>query len=93
MIDENGVNQGSLGQYGCAVTSTRWLLLTTESTLTPANDIWLNNNAGYESGGYIYWQKAADYSAGKWRISHPPLAPAPMATARVLRSGPPSKAS
>ena len=66
MIDENGVNQGTVGVYGCAMSSAAMVAAYYGTNTDPGQlDTWLNNNSGYESGGYIYWQKAADYTAGK----------------------------
>ena len=66
MIDSNGVNQGTIGQYGCAVTSAAMVAASFGVNTDPGQlDSWLNSNSGYAPGGYISWQKPADYSSGK----------------------------
>ena len=66
MIDENGVDWGTVGNYGCAMTSTAMVLKYYSKDTDPGLfNAWLNSNNGYASGALLYWTKGAEYSDGK----------------------------
>jgi hypothetical protein len=66
MIDEDGQNCGTIWEYGCAMTSIAMVLKYYGVDTDPGKlNAWLNENNGYASGGYLYWDKPAEYSNEK----------------------------
>ena len=56
MIDENGVDCGTVGDYGCAMTSTAMVLKYYSKNTDPGLfNAWLSTNYGYASGALLYW--------------------------------------
>ncbi len=66
MIDQLGVTQGTIKQYGCAMTCTAMLARYYGADTDPKQmNAWLNSHQGYSAGSAaLYWAKPADYTGG-----------------------------
>jgi hypothetical protein len=73
--DQLGPEESStMGEEGCAVSSAAMVLAFYGQDIDPGRlNLFLSNNHGYTSQGWLYWEKAADYHPGLARHAYEDL--------------------
>jgi hypothetical protein len=73
--DQLGPEESStMGEEGCAVSSAAMVLAFYGQDIDPGRlNLFLSNNQGYTSQGWLYWEKAADYHPGLARHAYEDL--------------------
>ena len=69
--DPMGLSGLTVGDFGCAMTSTAMVLMYYGVDTDPGVlNAWLSGHGGYTSGGALYWSKPAEYSEGMVQFIH-----------------------
>ena len=72
--DPLGLTPATMGEEGCAVSSSAMVLAFYGQDIDPGRlNAFLTANGGYTPQGWLYWEKAAEFSPGKARHAYEDL--------------------
>jgi len=87
--DPLGSTPGSMGEEGCAVSSSAMVLAFYGQDVDPGRlNAFLTTNAGYTPEGWLYWEKAAAYRPGMVRHAYEDLPSYFLIDFNLLRGNP-----
>ena len=84
-----GATPGTLGEEGCAVSSSAMVLAFYGQDIDPGRlNAFLTGNGGYTPEGWLYWEKAADFQPGMVRHAYEDLPSFFLIDSNLLRGNP-----
>jgi peptidase C39-like protein len=87
--DPLGTTPGTMGEEGCAVSSSAMVLAFYGQNVDPGRlNAFLTVNGGYTPEGWLYWEKAADFTPGMVRHAYEDLPSYFLIDSNLLRGNP-----